>query len=101
MSLFGQKPCSECENHLRQIQTLHEHNKRLTEALRSLKERFDAIQTSETVGLSPNDIKNLFASIKSSSFDNDMKRYLRSVLMLIERTKDASLYNFLLRTLRG
>ncbi len=84
-----------------QIDMLQERNQRLESALRQLKVKYDEChRRDEIVSLSADEITALFERIKNSPYSNETKRYLRSVMMLIKNSGDASLYAFLINQLQ-
>ncbi len=102
MGLFSSKECQECLVKQDEIDTLLQRNKQLEKVLRRLKEQYEALQVqNNTVNVSADEVTILFKKIKNSSYSQDTKRYLRSVLMLIKETGESSLYQFLLVQLKA
>ncbi len=102
MGLFSSKECQDCLAKQDEIDTLLQRNRQLEKALRRLKEQYDVLQVqNNVVNISADEISILFQKIKNSSYSQDTKRYLRSVLMLIKATGEASLYQFLLVQLKA
>lgn len=105
MGLFTQKECQECSNYQDKVDILTARNTRLEEALKKLKKQYDDMQHQEveikdideetTLKISSTEIDTLFQKIKNSSYDKDVKRYLRSILMMIKNTYNQSLYEFI------
>ena len=107
MKLFGSKSCSQCEIYAKELDALKQENEALTALIGRLKSSLKQLKEHEknipnhinAVHLYQDDIAMLFRKIKQSNHDADMKRYLRAVLMLIERSNDGCLYQFLLKQL--
>jgi predicted RNase H-like nuclease (RuvC/YqgF family) len=110
MGLFTQKECQECSSYQDKIDILTARNTRLEKALRELKKKYDEMQQQEieikdvneetTLKISSTEIDTLFQKIKNSSYDKDVKRYLRSILMMIKNTYNESLHEFILSKLK-
>lgn len=108
MKLFGSKSCVSCESCQEELQAIKEElhglqtrYAKLSDAYRH-QQRQNAHQVStQSVSLSQNELTALFKRIKNASLSNDMKRYLRSVVMLIELSGDGNLYQFLLSQLKS
>jgi len=102
MALFGTKACSQCAQLQEELDALKQYNEKLTSALQRLKIKYDESVAEDTkVTASADEVTALFQAIKNSSHTSDMKRYLRSVLMLVKETQDATLYTFLHKQLRA
>ena len=111
MGLFSQKECQECSNYQDKVNMLTARNTRLEEALKELKKQYDEIQCKAveikdveeetTLKISYTEIDTLFQDIKNSSYDKDIKRYLRSILMMIKTTYNPSLHEFIKSKLKA
>ena len=109
MSIFGKKECQSCSAYQDKVDILTARNIRLEEALRELKKKYYEIQQQDeelkdvneknTLKISSSEIDTLFQQIKNSSYDKDVKRYLRSMLMMIKNTYNQSLYEFIISKL--
>lgn len=97
MGLFDKKICYQCLAYEQEIDSHISQNKRLKTALVELKKRYDdSLVTEEVIlNISSAEIDLFFQKIKSSSYDKDLKRYLRSIVMVIKTSYDPSLYDFL------
>lgn len=102
MALFGSKACSQCTQLQEELDALKQRNEKLTSALQRLKIKYDeCISEEKKVSPSADEVTAIFQAIKNSSHTNDMKRYLRSVLMLVKETQDSMLYTFLHKQLKA
>ncbi|MCF6340121.1 MAG: hypothetical protein L3J10_05125 [Sulfurimonas sp.] len=109
MGFFTQKECQQCLLYEKEIDALTIRNNQFERALRKLKQQYDEAQTQEVEikdvenenieNISPVEIDELFQNIKTSSYDKDVKRYLRSLLMLIKSSYNPSLHKYLLSQL--
>jgi len=100
MSIFTSNECDLCIGLQSKIDALQQRNELLEKALRQLKKKYNEQYSSESIVLTPDEVTLLFKKIKSSPYSSDIKRYLRSTLMLIKATNDSSLYAFLATQLK-
>lgn len=102
MSIFNKNECQECLEYQDKVDMLTGRNKRLEDALRELKKKYDALQEkdkeeddSKTESIKQSEVDELFQRIKNSSLDSYNKRYYRSMLMLIKGSYNPSIHKFL------
>jgi len=108
VKLFGSKSCASCESCQEELQAAKEElhalqtrYAKLSDAYRHLQRQNAHQESPSSVSLSQSDLSALFGRIKNASLSKDMKRYLRSVVMLIELSGDGNLYQFLVSQLKS
>lgn len=109
MGLFSNKESQLSADLQDKIDILTARNKRLENALKELKNKYDALtklkepqqeNSSSQKKLTSTEIDTLFQAIKHSAFDKDKKRYFRSMLMLIKSNYNHSIYTYLTNELK-
>ena len=109
MGLFSNKKSQLSAELQDKIDILTARNQRLENALKELKNKYDALaelkepqqeNSAPQKKLTSTEIDNLFQTIKHSAFDKDKKRYFRSMLMLIKSNYNHSIYIYLTNELK-